>query len=164
MQNGADDDVADIIDRREALRTTIATLGFGAVAMIPRVPALAYDPTNVYLAEPTDEFKESERQRAEFRKAQLEIKKNFDVVLTRLTTQSKTEEELETDLKELKYLVTRTGGLPLGIKKDDLVKAIRSKKAKGFWPTNVEYAYQALIREIAYQQSPNKDKDIENPL
>eukprot|EP00565_Helicotheca_tamesis_P000644 CAMPEP_0185729642 /NCGR_PEP_ID=MMETSP1171-20130828/6758_1 /TAXON_ID=374046 /ORGANISM="Helicotheca tamensis, Strain CCMP826" /LENGTH=165 /DNA_ID=CAMNT_0028398531 /DNA_START=225 /DNA_END=722 /DNA_ORIENTATION=- len=165
MKDVKDNDVADIIDRREALRTTIATLGFGAAAMIPRAPAFAaFDPNNVYLSDPTEEFKESERQRAEFRRAQLEIKKKFDVVLTRLTTESKTEEELVTDLKELKGLVTSTGGLPLGIKKDDLVKLVRSKKAKGFWPTDVEYSYQALIREIAYQQSPNKDKDIENPL
>jgi hypothetical protein len=39
-----------------------------------------------------------------------------------------------------------------------------SKKAKGFWPTPVEYEYQGLIREIAFQQSPNKDKDDQNPL
>ncbi len=61
-------------------------------------------------------------------------------VLARLTTESSTEDQLVTDLKELKGLVVQTGGLPLGIKKEDMYKIIRTKKAKGFWPTNVEIA------------------------
>ncbi len=64
----------------------------------------------------------------------------------------------------MQSLVITTEGMPLGVKKDEMVKIIRAKKAKGFWPTDVEYAYQALIREIAYQQSPNRDKDLANPL
>lgn len=103
------------------------------------VPALAERPT--YLTEPTEEFKESERQRAEFRKQQLVVKQKFVTVLDRLTNESKTEEQLEADLKELKALVKDTGGLPLGIRKEDLIKQIRTEKAKGFWPTNVEIAY-----------------------
>ena len=57
-----------------------------------------------------------------------------------------------------------TEGLPLGIKKEELVKIIRAKKAKGFWPTNVEIAYQDLNSQIAFQQSPNREKDMANPL
>ena len=30
--------------------------------------------------------------------------------------------------------------------------------------TEVEIAYQSLNREIAFQQNPNKDKDMGNPL
>lgn len=93
-----------------------------------------------YLTEPTDEFKESEKQRMEFRKKQLAQKAEFVKVLARLTGESSTEEQLVNDLSELKVLVTTTGGLPLGIKKEDMYKVIRSKKAKGFWPTNVEIA------------------------
>jgi len=100
----------------------------------------------------------------EFRKKQLVLKGEFVKVLARLTSESSTEEELVADLKELRSLVVQTEGLPLGIKKEDMYKVIRSKKAKGFWPTNVEIAYQSLKSEVAYQQSPNTEKDLENPL
>ncbi|KAL3778653.1 hypothetical protein HJC23_008637 [Cyclotella cryptica] len=117
-----------------------------------------------YLTEPTEEFKESERQRIEFRKNQLLRKGEFIKVLTRLTTESTTEEALIDDLTTLRNLVVQTGGLPLGIKKEDMYKVIRSRKAKGNWPTDVEIAYQKLKAEVAYQQSPNTEKDMENPL
>jgi len=99
-----------------------------------------------------------------FRKKQLELKGGFVKVLARLTGESETEDELIKDLVELRALVTETGGLPLGIKKEDMFKVVRSKKAKGFWPTNVEIAYQSLKSEVRYQQSPNTEKDLENPL
>jgi hypothetical protein len=76
----------------------------------------------------------------EFRKKQLSLKADFVKVLARLTSESSTQEALVTDLKELRTLVTQTGGLPLGIKKEDMYKVIRSKKAKGYWPTDVEIA------------------------
>ncbi len=76
----------------------------------------------------------------EFRKKQLELKAEFVKVLAKLTGESSTEEELVEDLTDLRQLVIITGGLPLGIKKEDMYKVIRSKKAKGFWPTNVEIA------------------------
>ena len=117
-----------------------------------------------YLTEPTEEFKESERQRMEFRKKQLLIKSEFVKVLAHLTTEASSEEELISDLKTLKGLVIETGGLPLGIKKEDMYKVIRGRKAKGSWPTDVEIAYQKLKAEVAYQQSPNTEKDLENPL
>ena len=120
--------------RRTMLTSTVAT-----VAALTHVvaPANAID---TYLTEPTEEFKESERQRMEFRKKQLVLKGEFVKVLVRLTGESSTEEELVKDLTELRNLVVATGGLPLGIKKEDMYKVIRGKKAKGFWPTNVEIA------------------------
>jgi len=153
------------LDRREALFRTAGSI-FGAVAVVETLsPQSAFAGSRPeYLTEPTEEFKESERQRAEFRTQQLQIKKKFVTVLERFTGVSKTEKELIADLQELKLLLATYNGLPLGIKKDDVVKQVRSVKAKGFWPTDVEYAYQAVIREIAYQQSPNKDKDMANPL
>ncbi|KAL7429811.1 hypothetical protein ACHAXH_002240 [Discostella pseudostelligera] len=148
--------------RRDMLATTLATITTSTIAILsPTSSALAIE---TYLTEPTEEFKESERQRLEFRKKQLSLKADFVKVLARLTTESSTEEQIENDLKELKTLVIQTGGLPLGIKKEDMYKIIRTKKAKGFWPTNVEIAYQKLKAEIAYQQSPNTEKDLENPL
>ena len=76
----------------------------------------------------------------EFRKKQLALKGEFVKVLARLTQESSTEEDLVGDLTELRKLVIQTEGLPLGIKKEEMYKVIRSKKAKGFWPTNVEIA------------------------
>jgi len=119
-----------LMGRREAFFVSASSAFIGASA--------ASAEPQVYLTEPTDEFKESERQRMEFRRAQLEIKKKFTVVLDRFVNTSKTETELEDDLKELRQLIAETGGLPLGIKKDDIVKTVRSVKKLGFWPTNVE--------------------------
>jgi len=121
-------------------------------------------PRPTYLTEPTDEFKESERQRMEFRREQLIQKQKMVVLLEKLVSESNDEEALVQDLTDLRTLVIQIGGMPLGIKRDDLIKQVRSKKAKGYWPTSVEYAYQKLTNEITYQQSPNRDKDIANPL
>lgn len=100
----------------------------------------------------------------EFRKKQLAKKSEFVKLLAHLTTEASTEDELEADLKSLRVLVLETGGLPQGIKKEDMYKVIRGRKAKGPWPTDVEIAYQKLKAEVAYQQSPNTEKDLENPL
>lgn len=153
--------------RRAAISTMASSLLLPLLTLSQQ-PQAAFaarrEPLPEYLTEPTEEFKNSERQRDEFRRAQLIVKRKFNTVLDRLTFESKTEEELVADLRELKQLVIETEGLPLGIKKDEMVKIIRAKKAKGFWPTNVEIAYQKLTFEIQYQQSPNKDKDLANPL
>lgn len=158
-------------NRRQAISSifsgiTIATATATAASLLQTQPAFAAarQPLPEYLTEPTEEFKESERQRDEFRRKQLTIKRKFNTVLDRFTFESNAEEELINDLKELRYLVIETEGLPLGIKKEEVVKIIRAKKAKGFWPTDVEIAYQKLTGEIAYQQSPNREKDIANPL
>ena len=149
------------LDAVSSRRSVLASV----VALAPIVATSASsNAIETYLTEPTEEFKESERQRMEFRKKQLALKGEFVKVLARLTGESSTEEALIADLKELKELVIMTGGLPLGIKKEEMYKVIRSKKAKGFWPTDVEIAYQKLKAEIAYQQSPNTEKDLDNPL
>ena len=153
--------------RRQVLSTLLSGVAITTISTTTATQpayAVSREPLPEYLTEPTDEFKESERQRDEFRRKQLGIKRKFNTVLDRLTFESKTEEELVTDLKELRALVIETEGLPLGIKKDEMIKIIRAKKAKGFWPTNVEIAYQKLTSEIAYQQSPNREKDLANPL
>ena len=152
------------IDRRNLLSclTNGALATAAIVSTTQAAGAASYSQT--YLTEPTDEFKANEERAMAFKREQLKEKQAFNTVLTRLATESKTEDQLVADLKELKFLTIKSGGLPAGLKKDDLVKQVRSKKAKGFWPTAVEYEYQALIREIAFQQSPNKDKDDANPL
>eukprot|EP00978_Attheya_sp_CCMP212_P036384 scaffold164639_cov48-Attheya_sp.AAC.1 len=150
-----------INSRRDVLGVAFTAAAVAAAAVT--VPSAAWA-REEYLSEPTDEFKESERQRMEFRKAQIIVKVKMTATFTQLTTVSKTEDEIVADLKELRKQVQEVGGMPLGIKKDDLVKVVRSVKGRGFWPTSCEYAYQGLISEIAYQQSPNKDKDVANPL
>lgn len=152
------------IDRRGAISQFLSGITLATTAASVRPAFARREPLPEYLTEPTDEFKESERQRDEFRRQQLVKKRQFTTVLDRLTFESKTEEEIIKDLKELRFLVIETEGLPLGIKRDELIKIIRAKKAKGFWPTNVEIAYQKLTSEIAYQQSPNREKDVANPL
>ena len=101
---------------------------------------------NAYLTEPTAEFKASEAQRAEFRKAQLKVKGDFTAVLTKFVTRTN-QSDIANDLKDIQFLVTRTGGLPLGIKYEDLTKIVRRKKAEK-WSTECEIAYQALCTEI----------------
>ena len=151
------------LSRRQTFASILGTTLALSSAIAAPVQA-AREPQAEYLTEPTEAFKESERQRDEFRRQQLGQKRKFTTVLDRFTFESKTPESFVDDLKELRSLVIQTEGMPAGIKKDELVKIIRAKKAKGLWPTDVEYNYQALIREIAYQQSPNRDKDIDNPL
>merc|ERR1712232_1536246 len=107
-----------------------------------------------YLTDPTAEFKENEDKAAEFRRQQI-VAKQFKTVLDRFLTEPNNEDALIADLRELRNLVLENGGLPVGLKKEDLYKQIRVKKRAGFWPTNVEIAYQKLINEIIFQQSPN---------
>mmetsp|Transcript_4299 Transcript_4299/g.6375 ORF Transcript_4299/g.6375 Transcript_4299/m.6375 type:complete len:182 (-) Transcript_4299:73-618(-) len=134
----------------------------GTLIMTPLVASADSRPT--YLTEPTDEFKANEEKAMEFKRKQLIIKKKFTDVIERFMTVSKSEKALVEDLNELQDLVIQTGGMPLGIKKEDIYKQFRKKKAAGYFTVKVEIAYQALIREISYQQSPNTEKDEANPL
>lgn len=123
--------------RRDILVKASVVVGGALLAVGDAVQA---EPRPVWLTEPTEEFKANEAKSMEFKRAQLIQKAKFTKVIERLSTASKTEKELESDLYELQDLVIETGGLPLGIKKDELYKQIRRKKAQGFWPTSVEYA------------------------
>lgn len=129
-----------VTDRRNLLRSlTNGALSTAAILTTSVQVASAASYGQTYLTEPTEEFKLNEERAMAFKREQLKQKQAFNTVLARLTTESKTEEELVNDLKELKFLTIKSGGLPTGLKKDDLVKQVRSKKAKGFWPTPVEY-------------------------
>ena len=121
--------------RRDIIQSVASAIG---VAALPQV-AFA-EPRPMYLTEPTDEFKANEAKAMEFKRQQLMVKKEFQTVLERLIVEPNDADALVKDLTDLKTLVARTGGLPLGIKKDEVFKIIRSKKAKGFWPTPVEIA------------------------
>jgi hypothetical protein len=110
----------------------------GASSLLFPLGALAERPS--YLTDPTEEFKANEAKAAAFNKQQRAIKAKFTSIIDRFTTQSKTAEAYIVDLNELTDFVYRNGGLPTGIKKEDLYKVIRTKKAAGLWPTDVEIA------------------------
>jgi hypothetical protein len=125
------------------------------------VSAASYE----YLEEPTEAFKENERKAMEFRKEQLAIKTKFKRVLDRLTNDSKSEQDIVDCLEDLKVLVQATGGLPVGLKKDEVIKSIRAKKKiTTDWSTPMEISYKSLIREIEYQQSPNSGGSMEDKM
>lgn len=148
--------------RRDVLGNAFASAA-GMASLIVTQEARA-EPRPMYLAEPTDEFKANEAKAMEFKRAQLAIKKEFNEVIAKFLAEPNDEAAIVEDLKRLQNLVAKTGGLPLGIKKDELFKLIRSKKGKGYWPTNCEIAYQSLQGEIRFQQSPNMDKEMGNPF
>ena len=122
-----------------ASRRSFLEVAGAAAFFVGPMSALA-EPRPMYLTEPTDEFKQNEAKAAEFKRQQLIAKKEFLAALDKLTAESNDADALVKDLKEIQALVAKTGGLPLGIKKEELYKIIRSKKAKGFWPTPVEVA------------------------
>lgn len=153
--------------RRDVLETAFAfasATGMASmfVALAPQ-EAMA-EPRPMYLSEPTDEFKANEAKAMEFKRVQLSRKKEFNTVIEKFLAESNDEILIVKDLNDMQNLVAKIGGLPLGIKKDELFKIIRTKKAKGFWPTKCEIAYQSLQGEIRFQQSPNLDKEMGNPF
>lgn len=127
-------------NRREFLSVGTMSL-FGGMMALGSYPEPSFaEARPTYLTEPTAEFKENEQKAAAFKKQQLEQKQKFLAVLDKLTKEGNDEAALEKDLIDLRQLVIETQGLPLGIKKDELFKIIRTKKSKGFWPTKVEIA------------------------
>jgi hypothetical protein len=117
-----------------------------------------------FLTEPTAEFKENEAKAGIFKRKQLQVKQAFTTALDKIATDPNDENALALDLDELRRQVKNGGGLPEGIVKDDVVRQIRRRKSKKYWPVNVEIAYQDLMDEIRYQQSPNKVRDVDNPM
>ena len=155
--------IVDGEDKGMSRRDVLQGLAYVSPAsfLIGGKAAYAAEYAQTWLTDPTEEFKANEEKAIAFKRAQLQVKKKFTDVLNRLTNESKTEADIVRDLNDLRELVVATGGLPLGIKKEAVYKTIRAKKRLS-WSTNSEIAYQDLIREIIYQQSPNTDKDLSN--
>jgi hypothetical protein len=114
-----------------------AAVAFG-IAMVPEAAFAEGRP--VYLTEPTDEFLENERKSMIFKREQIALKKEFYAAMEKFPSEPDDADVLVKDIQDFQDLVIRTKGLPVGLKKDELFKVIRSKKAKGFWPTPVEIA------------------------
>jgi hypothetical protein len=117
-----------------------------------------------FLVDPTQEFKDNEEKATIFKRQQLKMKKDFTAVQEKITTDPNDENTIALDLDEMRRLVKKGGGLPEGIKKDDVIRTVRRRKAKKFWPVNCEIAYQDLMDEIRHQQSPNQERDMDNPF
>jgi hypothetical protein len=109
-----------------------------AAAMLLGPAAASADARPMYLTEPTDEFKENEEKAAAFKRANLANKKELAAAVDKLLSEADDADALVKDLKDIQNLIAKFGGLPVGFKKEELFKTIRSKKAKGFWPTPVE--------------------------
>jgi len=151
--------------RRDVLEAAFASAIVMTSVIFTLSPQKALaEPRPMYLSDPTDEFKANEAKAMEFKRAQLGRKKEFNIGLDKFLAEANDEAAIVKDLNDMQGLIARGGGLPLGIKKDELFKVIRSKKAKGFWPTKCEIAYQSLQGEIRFQQSPNLDKEMGNPF
>lgn len=97
-------------------------------------------PRPTWLTEPTEEFRANEIKATEFKRAQLQAKANFIAALEKLETDPNDEDLLAKDLDQMRYMVRSGGGLPLGVTKEELIKRVRRRKAKRFWPTTVEIA------------------------
>lgn len=86
---------------------------------------------------------------------QYEKKKAFKAKVTALE-QAKTEPELVSALDEITKFVLEQKGLPLGIKKQQLITDIRKVKKTGkenkTWNKEAEISYEQLIYSINYQQ------------
>lgn len=125
--------------RRDMMEQTAALLT-GAAILTVATPSFA-EGLPMYLSEPTADFKASEEKAMAFKRKELAQKKKFAEAIEKLQNEKDDEAALEEDIVALRRLVIECEGLPTGIKKDDFYKQIRSKKAKGFWPTKVEIAY-----------------------
>jgi hypothetical protein len=124
----------------QASRRAILEQAAGLAILIGSPAVALADSRPMYLTEPTEEFKANEAKAAEFKRQQLALKKKFLEALDKLLNEKDDEEALETDLNALRLLIVEGTGLPLGIKKDDLFKQIRTKKSRGYWPTRAEIA------------------------
>eukprot|EP00633_Aureoumbra_lagunensis_P006369 CAMPEP_0197313576 /NCGR_PEP_ID=MMETSP0891-20130614/28340_1 /TAXON_ID=44058 ORGANISM="Aureoumbra lagunensis, Strain CCMP1510" /NCGR_SAMPLE_ID=MMETSP0891 /ASSEMBLY_ACC=CAM_ASM_000534 /LENGTH=200 /DNA_ID=CAMNT_0042801511 /DNA_START=14 /DNA_END=616 /DNA_ORIENTATION=- len=118
-----------------------------------------YDAPPAYLAEPTEEFKKAEAERAAFRKKQAEYKKVWDTAFANFQAATADDTKLIATLSNLSQLVARNGGLPSGLKLTDMITLCRRVKAKatdqGNWNTQVEMEYMTLVRTVKRAQNPN---------
>lgn len=139
-------------------------LGETSAGQLQYTPDANRRPT--YLTEPTAEFSANEKKATEFKRQAIQRKKEFQAILDQLDTAPNDEATLTKIMDNLRYSVEKQKGLPEGITKDLLVKQIRLRKNRKprYWPTEVEIAYQDLIQAILFEQSPNTDRDMDNPF
>ena len=145
---------------------TLVGLG-GAILLNGGMVAPANAAKAEYLPEPTPEFKALQEKTMAFEKAAYEQKKIWLGRFKELEA-AKTEAELVKGLDGLTAFVLEYRGLPVGVKKQQVVSDIRKLKRAGkenkTWTKEVEISYEQLTYSINYQQSPNTQRDLANPL
>lgn len=119
-------------------------LGPGGDFATQYAPSTNKRPT--WLTEPTDEFKQNEAKSLEFKRKNILLVQQFKAVLDQIgTIPTDDPDRLARAIDSLRRLIATNKGLPTGITKDDVVKICRRRKAKKYWPTEVEIAYVCMI-------------------
>jgi len=157
--------VNDDVDRKSnrLLRSIVcACVGSLMSINIPailNVPGGSIPPVHAaaYLKEPTSDFQDELKKTAAFEAGQKKIRAEWDGVVKKLT-ESATAEDKEENIKKLTAILVRTENIPEGVKKQPLVKTIRTlkfvdpgsrkKTLLPSWSKNTEIAYQAFVLEF----------------
>jgi len=116
-----------------------------------------------YLTEPTDEFKREQELTAGLKKKEAEVKSGWEALVAKFQA-SETPEEILAAIKGMREYLVKIDNIPPGFKKLPMVKMCRLKKfsdkkqrrTQPNWTTPVEIEYQAFIKEVNGQLSPDK--------
>ncbi|CAM9110832.1 unnamed protein product [Discosporangium mesarthrocarpum] len=135
--------------RRNFITKLASGVSLGLVSLgLPVEQAGAVKYQQEYLTEPTAEFKAIEASQAEFAKAQRLYKADFNKKLDGFLEATTDDGAIES-LKAMTNFVRARGGLPEGVKINDLLKTCRRKKGEmkesGKWGTPVQIAYEVCL-------------------
>lgn len=146
----------------------ISKIAFGVITSVSSIPMISNAANKgFYLIEPTEEFKDEEKKVKDFGASRNKIRQKWDQILEKFKSTTKSE-ELASSLRELTKVIEDINDIPTGVKKTELVKVIRAKKFQEskkrkkdtfpYWTTDVEIAYNDLIRQ--YTKSANPDNSV----
>ena len=133
------------------------------IALGLAVPTIAFAKDISFLKEPTQEFVEDEKKTKAFMAEQLKIKAKWDELLKKFDTEKEEPDLTEANLKALVAFLKPLDGIPVGLKKQTLVKICRAKKflnekkrkIKPTWTKECEIQYQLLILLFNEKVLPN---------
>ena len=113
-------------------------IAFGLLASTPLLANAASD----YLKEPTKEFIDEQKKVDEFKAAKMKIRNKWDSIIAKLESATNSE-ELEVNIKDLTSILVEMKDIPIGVKKESVVKICRKQKFAGtkkkqpIWTTEV---------------------------
>jgi len=121
-----------------------------------------------YLKEPTEEFSAEVSKTKALKAAGEKTRKDFDAILAKFVASTEPK-DLAKNIAEMTKFIDALDGVPQGLKKQELVKACRSKKfidpkariqkTKPEWTKEVEIEYQKLI--LVYNKKINPDNKVD---
>lgn len=155
--------------RDGARRSMIASLPLIITGLtlpfIANAAGVRTDAAKGYLIEPTEEFNEELALTAALTKKQAAIRQDWDKIVARFEASEKPE-DLASTIKEMREFLVKIEGVPAGFTRREMVKKCRIqkfidpskriKKQKPTWTTPVEIEYQAFVKEINKQLTPEK--------